>query len=58
MSGQMDLTARLALAESVARRAGALARAYFDYRDSLTVVSKRSRCWASSSSRREAMAHA
>jgi myo-inositol-1(or 4)-monophosphatase len=42
MSGQMDLTARLALAESVARRAGALARAYFDDRDGLTVVSKRS----------------
>jgi myo-inositol-1(or 4)-monophosphatase len=38
----MDLTARLALAEKVARRAGKLARAYFDDRDSLTVVSKRS----------------
>jgi myo-inositol-1(or 4)-monophosphatase len=41
MSGQIDLAARLPLAESVARRAGALARAYFDDRDSLTVVSKR-----------------
>jgi myo-inositol-1(or 4)-monophosphatase len=37
----MDLTARLALAEEVARRAGELARAYFNDRDSLSVASKR-----------------
>lgn len=41
MSAGMDITDRLALAEAVARRAGDLARAYFDRRETLAIKAKR-----------------